>query len=119
MSKIQAVEIQKQMFATEDGKQFATLEAAEKHQARIDAGEFEVQIPADVQAYINANGLTGRAVAQAANAISKFRKFLDGWDGEEVPFNQEAADKAAAKAAKGEKSEAAAPEAVEADNDLL
>ncbi len=121
MSKIQAVEIQKQVFTCEDGKQFATLEAAEKHQARIDAGEFEVQIPADVQAYINANGLTGRAVAQAANAISKFRKFLESWDGEEVAFNQEAADKAAAKAAKGDKSEEAAeaPEAVEADNDLL
>ena len=118
MSKIQAVEVQKQVFCTEDGKQFATLEAAEKHQARIDAGEFEVQIPADVQAYINANGLTGRAVAQAVNGIARFRKFLDSWDGEEVAFNQEAADKAAAKVAKGEKSEAA-PEAVEADNDLL
>ena len=121
MSKIQAQAVQIEVFTTEDGRQFKTLEAAEKHQQRIDDGEFlgEV-IPADVQAYINANGLEGRAVAQAANAIAKFRKFLENWDGEEVEFNTEKAAKVAArKATKAESAseEEAAP--VEADNDLL
>ena len=118
---IKQVEVAKVVYTTEDGRQFANLETAEKHQARIDAGEFEVQIPADVQAFINTNGLTGRAVAQAANAICRFRKFLETWDGEEVAFNQEAADKLAA--AKAKKAEgvvvAEAPAEVEADNDLL
>jgi len=116
MSKIKAVEVQKQVFTCEDGRQFASLEAAEKHQARIDAGEFEVQLTPDVQAYINTNGLTGRAVAQAANSIARFRKFLETWNGEEVAFNQEAADKAANKT---KLSAVEAVEAVEADNDLL
>jgi hypothetical protein len=123
MSKIQAQAVQVEVYATEDGKTFKTLEAAERHQARIDAGEFLSEvIPDDVQAYINANGLTGRAVAQANNAIGRFRKFLETWDGEEVPFNQEAADEYAAKVAgrKTESSEANDEEAeTEADNDLL
>lgn len=120
---IKQVEVAKVVYTTEDGRQFANLETAEKHQARIDAGEFEVQIPADVQAFINTNGLTGRAVAQAANAIHRFRKFLETWDGEEIAFNQEAADKiAAAKAKKAvvaEGEEAPVAGEVEADNDLL
>lgn len=122
MSKIQAVEVQVQLFATTDGKQFKTLEQAEKHQAKLD---FVLVIPADVEAFLNSEGETGRGRTMRANAIAEFRAFLEGWDGEAVELN---AEKAAAKAERAAKLKAGAkkeeaPEAEEvggnADEDLL
>lgn len=122
MSKIQAVEVQVQMFTTTDGKQFSKLEQAEKHQAKLD---FVLVIPADVEAFLNSEGETGRGRTMRANAIAEFRAFLEGWDGEAVELN---AEKAAAKAERAAKLKAGAkkeeaPEAEEvggnADEDLL
>ena len=125
MSKIQAVEVQVQLFATTDGKQFKTLEQAEKHQAKLD---FVLVIPADVEAFLNSEGETGRGRTMRANAIAEFRAFLEGWDGEAVELN---AEKAAAKAERAAKLKAGAkkeeaPEVFEiveiggdADEDLL
>lgn len=97
MSKIQAVEVQVQLFATEDGKQFKTLEQAEKHQAKLD---FVVEVPADVEAFLNSEGETGRGRTMRANAIAEFRAFLSTWDGEAVELNAEKATAKAARAAK-------------------
>lgn len=97
MSKIQAVEVTQQLFASTDGKQFKTLEAAEKYQTKLD---FVVVIPDDVQAFLNSEGETGRGATMRANAIAEFRAFLDGWDGEPVDLNAEKATAKAARAAK-------------------
>ena len=97
MSKIQAVEVQVQLFATTDGKQFKTIEQAEKHQAKLD---FVLVIPADVEAFLNSEGETGRGRTMRANAIAEFRAFLENWDGEAVELN---AEKAAAKAERAAK----------------
>ena len=122
MSKIQAVEVQLQMFSCTDGKQFKTIEQAEKHQAKLD---FVLVIPADVEAFLNSEGETGRGRTMRANAIAEFRAFLENWDGEAVELN---AEKAAAKAERAAKLKAGAkkeeaPEVVEAggdaDEDLL
>ena len=122
MSKIQSVAVQVEMFTTTDGKQFTLLEQAEKHQAKLD---FVLVIPADVEAFLNSEGETGRGRTMRANAIAEFRAFLEGWDGEAVELN---AEKAAAKAERAAKLKAGAkkeeaPEVVEAggdaDEDLL
>ena len=122
MSKIQSVAVQVEMFTTTDGKQFTSLERAEKHQAKL---YFVLVIPADVEAFLNSEGETGRGRTMRANAIAEFRAFLEGWDGEAVELN---AEKAAAKAERAAKLKAGAkkeeaPEVVEAggdaDEDLL
>ena len=123
MSKIQSVAVQVEMFTTTDGKQFTSLERAEKHQSKLD---FVLVIPADVEAFLNSEGETGRGRTMRANAIAEFRAFLEGWDGEAVELN---AEKAAAKAERAAKLKAGAkkeeaPEVVEAgsayaDEDLL
>ena len=116
MSKIQSVAVQVEMFTTTDGKQFTSLERAEKHQAKLD---FVLVIPADVEAFLNSEGETGRGRTMRANAIAEFRAFLEGWDGEAVELN---AEKAAAKAERAAKLKAGAkkeeaPEVVEAGGD--
>lgn len=123
MSKIQAVEVQVQLFAATDGRQFKTMEQAEKYQAKLD---FVLVIPADVEAFLNSEGETGRGRTMRANAIAEFRAFLEGWDGEAVELNAEKAAAKAERAAKlkaGAKKEEEAPEVVEAggdaDEDLL
>ena len=102
MSKIQSVAVQVEMFTTTDGKQFTLLERAEKHQAKLD---FVLVIPADVEAFLNSEGETGRGRTMRANAIAEFRAFLEGWDGEAVELN---AEKAAAKAERAAKLKAGA-----------
>lgn len=130
MSKIQAVEVQVQLFATTDGKQFKTLEQAEKYQAKLD---FVVEVPADVEAFLNSEGETGRGRTMRANAIAEFRAFLELWDGEAVELNAEKATAKAARAAKlkgaskgavegaadGEQEGAGEGETADADADLL
>ena len=97
VSKIKSGEVQIVMFTTEDGKQFQTLEQAEKHQAKLDA---VVVVPADVEAFLNSEGETGRGRTMRANAIAEFRAFLATWDTEPVELNAEKATAKAARAAK-------------------
>jgi hypothetical protein len=90
-----------EVFVTEDGKEFKTVEAAQKHQDRINAGEFAaVVVSPDVEAFVNSEGLSGRARAIRINAISAYKAFMTAWDGEAVAFNEEAAAKLAAAKAK-------------------
>lgn len=90
-----------EVFVTEDGKEFKTVEAAQKHQDRINAGDFAVVVVApDVEAFVNGEGLSGRARAIRINAVSAYKAFMTTWDGEHVAFNQEAADKLTAAKAK-------------------
>lgn len=98
-----------EVFVTEDGKEFKTVEAAQKHQDRINNGEFAAVVVApDVEAFVNAEGLEGRARAIRINAVSAYKAFMATWDGEAVAFNEEAAAKlrkpkaAGAAAAEGE-----------------
>lgn len=98
-----------EVFVTEDGKEFKTVEAAQKHQDRINNGEFAAVVVApDVEAFVNAEGLEGRARAIRINAVSAYKAFMATWDGEAVAFNEEAAAKlrkpkaASAEAAEGE-----------------
>lgn len=127
VSKVKAAQVQVEVFTTEDGKQFKTLEQAEKHQAKLD---FVVVVPADVEAFLNSEGETGRGRTMRANAIAEFRAFLALWDGEAVELNAEKASAKAARAAKlkgaaqapvaGAEQEAGeAPEEGEASADLL
>lgn len=127
MSKIQSVEVQVAMFVSSDGKQFKTLEQAEKYQAKLD---FVVVVPADVEAFLNSEGETGRGRTMRANAIAEFRAFLELWDGEAVELNAEKATAKAARAAKlkgadkapvvdAEQEGAEGGEAADADADLL
>ena len=97
VSKVKAAQVQVEVFTTEDGKQFKTLEQAEKHQAKLD---FVVEVPADVEAFLNSEGETGRGRTMRANAIAEFRAFLSTWDGEAVDLNAEKATAKAARAAK-------------------
>lgn len=97
VSKIKSQAVQVEVFTTEDGKQFKTLEQAEKHQAKLD---FVVVVPADVEAFLNSEGETGRGRTMRANAIAEFRAFLSTWDGEAVELNAEKATAKAARAAK-------------------
>jgi len=98
-----------EVFVTEDGKEFKTVEAAQKHQDRINNGEFAAVVVApDVEAFVNAEGLEGRARAIRINAVSAYKAFMATWDGEAVAFNEEAA-------AKLRKPKAAGAEAVEAE----
>lgn len=98
-----------EVFVTEDGKEFKTVEAAQKHQDRINNGEFAAVVVApDVEAFVNAEGLEGRARAIRINAVSAYKAFMATWDGEAVAFNEEAA-------AKLRKPKAAAAEAVEGE----
>lgn len=97
VSKIKSGEVQILMFTAEDGKQFQTLEQAEKHQAKLDA---VVVVPADVEAFLNSEGETGRGRTMRANAIAEFRAFLSTWDTEPVELNAEKATAKAARAAK-------------------
>ena len=97
MSKIQSGQVTLEMFTTEDGKQFQSLELAEKHQAKLDA---VVVVPADVEAFLNSEGETGRGRTMRANAIAEFRAFLATWTGDAVVLN---AEKAAAKAERAAK----------------
>lgn len=122
-SKIKSGEVQIIMYTTEDGKQFQTIEQAEKHQAKLDA---VVVVPADVEAFLNSEGETGRGRTMRANAIAEFRAFLATWDTEPVELN---AEKATAKAARAAKLKGAvkapvvegaeAGEKADADADLL
>lgn len=90
-----------EVFVTEDGKEFKTVEAAQKHQDRINAGEFAAVVVApDVEAFVNGEGLSGRARAIRINAVSAYKAFMATWDGEPVAFNEEAAAKLAAAKAK-------------------
>lgn len=83
-----------EVFVTEDGKEFKTVEAAQKHQDRINNGEFAAVVVApDVEAFVNAEGLEGRARAIRINAVSAYKAFMATWDGEAVAFNEEAAAK--------------------------
>lgn len=127
VSKIKSQAVQVEVFTTEDGKQFKTLEQAEKHQAKLD---FVVVVPADVEAFLNSEGETGRGRTMRANAIAEFRAFLSTWDTEPVELNAEKASAKAARAAKlkgaaqapvaGAEQEAGeAPEEGEASADLL
>lgn len=97
VSKIKSQAVQVEVFTTEDGKQFKTLEQAEKHQAKLD---FVVVVPADVEAFLNSEGETGRGRTMRANAIAEFRAFLSTWDTEPVELNAEKASAKAARAAK-------------------
>lgn len=98
-----------EVFVTEDGKEFKTVEAAQKHQDRINNGEFAAVVVApDVEAFVNAEGLEGRARAIRINAVSAYKAFMATWDGEAVAFNEEAA-------AKLRKPKAAGAEAVEGE----
>ena len=97
VSKIKSVAVQVEVFTAEDGKQFKTLEQAEKYQAKLD---FVVVVPADVEAFLNSEGETGRGRTMRANAIAEFRAFLELWDGEAVELNAEKATAKAARAAK-------------------
>lgn len=97
VSKVKAAQVQVEVFTTEDGKQFKTLEQAEKHQAKLD---FVVEVPADVEAFLNSEGETGRGRTMRANAIAEFRAFLSTWGGEAVELNAEKATAKAARAAK-------------------
>ena len=104
-----------EVFVTEDGKEFKTVEAAQKHQDRINNGEFAAVVVApDVEAFVNAEGLEGRARAIRINAVSAYKAFMATWDGEAVAFNEEAAAKlrkpkaAGAEAAEG-KTQSEAP----------
>jgi hypothetical protein len=97
VSKVKAAQVQVEVFTTEDGKQFKTLEQAEKHQAKLD---FVVVVPADVEAFLNSEGETGRGRTMRANAIAEFRAFLSTWDTEPVELNAEKASAKAARAAK-------------------
>lgn len=98
-----------EVFVTEDGKEFKTVEAAQKHQDRINNGEFAAVVVApDVEAFVNAEGLEGRARAIRINAVSSYKAFMATWDGEAVAFNEEAA-------AKLRKPKAAGAEAAEAE----
>ncbi len=127
VSKIKSQAVQVEVFTTEDGKQFKTLEQAEKHQTKLD---FVVVVPADVEAFLNSEGETGRGRTMRANAIAEFRAFLSTWDTEPVELNAEKASAKAARAAKlkgaaqapvaGAEQEAGeAPEEGEASADLL
>jgi hypothetical protein len=127
VSKIKSVAVQVEVFTAEDGKQFKTLEQAEKYQAKLD---FVVVVPADVEAFLNSEGETGRGRTMRANAIAEFRAFLELWDGEAVELNAEKATAKAARAAKlkgadkapvaGAEQEAGEGEQQgEADSDLL
>lgn len=108
-----------EVFVTEDGKEFKTIEAAQKHQERINAGEFAAAVVApDVEAFVNSEGLSGRARAIRINAVSAYKAFMAQWDGEAVAFNEEAAAKLAAKkvaapVAEGTEGEEAAPQVEE------
>jgi len=97
VSKIKSAEVAVVMYTAEDGKQFKTLEQAEKYQAKLD---FVVVVPADVEAFLNSEGETGRGRTMRANAIAEFRAFLELWDGEAVELNAEKATAKAARAAK-------------------
>ncbi|MGF6139070.1 hypothetical protein [Pseudomonas laurylsulfatiphila] len=97
VSKIKAAEVAVVMYTAEDGKQFKTLEQAEKYQAKLD---FVVVVPADVEAFLNSEGETGRGRTMRANAIAEFRAFLSTWDGEAVELDAEKASAKAARAAK-------------------
>ena len=97
VSKVKAAQVQVEVFTTEDGKQFKTMEQAEKHQAKLD---FVVVVPADVEAFLNSEGETGRGRTMRANAIAEFRAFLSTWDTEPVELNAEKATAKAARAAK-------------------
>ena len=101
-----------EVFVTEDGKEFKSVEAAQKHQDRINNGEFAAVVVApDVEAFVNAEGLEGRARAIRINAVSAYKAFMATWDGEAVAFNEEAA----AKLRKPKAAGAEAAEAVEAE----
>ena len=111
-----------EVFVTEDGKEFKTVEAAQKHQDRINNGEFAAVVVApDVEAFVNAEGLEGRARAIRINAVSAYKAFMATWDGEAVAFNEEAAAKLRKpKAAGAEAGEAEAQsEAPVVEEDLL
>ncbi len=111
-----------EVFVTEDGKEFKTVEAAQKHQDRINNGEFAAVVVApDVEAFVNAEGLEGRARAIRINAVSAYKAFMATWDGEAVAFNEEAAAKLRKpKAAGAEAGEAETPsEAPEVEENLL
>ena len=97
VSKIKAVAVQVEVFTAEDGKQFKTLEQAEKYQAKLD---FVAVEPEDVKAFLNSEGETGRGRTMRANAIAEFRAFLATWDTEPVELNAEKATAKAARAAK-------------------
>lgn len=109
VSKIKSAEVAVVMYTAEDGKQFKTLEQAEKYQAKLD---FVVVVPADVEAFLNSEGETGRGRTMRANAIAEFRAFLELWDGEAVELN---AEKATAKAARAAKLKAGPASAANAD----
>lgn len=111
-----------EVFVTEDGKEFKTVEAAQKHQDRINNGEFAAVVVApDVEAFVNAEGLEGRARAIRINAVSAYKAFMATWDGEAVAFNEEAAAKLRKpKAAGAETGEAETQsEAPEVEENLL
>ena len=112
VSKIVAAQVQVEMFSATDGKQFKTMEQAEKYQAKLD---FVVEVPADVEAFLNSEGETGRGRTMRANAIAEFRAFLELWDGEAVELNAEKASAKAARAAKLKGAGTVADSANEAD----
>lgn len=111
-----------EVFVTEDGKEFKTVEAAQKHQDRINNGEFAAVVVApDVEAFVNAEGLEGRARAIRINAVSAYKAFMATWDGEAVAFNEEAAAKLRKPKAAGAAAGEAEPqsEAPEVEENLL
>ena len=108
-----------EVFVTEDGKEFKTIEAAQKHQDRINNGEFAAVVVApDVEAFVNAEGLEGRARAIRINAVSAYKAFMATWDGEAVAFNEEAAAKLRKPKADGTEAETQS-EAPEVEEGLL
>ena len=118
MSKFQIAAVQ--MFTTEDGKQFASVEEAQAHQFML---ENMAEFSAIADNHCNALKLADRARSLRFNAIVEFLGWQKSWDGVDVErtvFDSEPKPRAKkGEAAAGEGETATAEVAQEAADDMF